>query len=572
MIDFEDILRTVAVNTDVQALAPVEKIAAAPDDDIPADINTILAATEKILAVSRGQTEPDERDSLEYRRVMTPPKLFAERIEMDAGKLRRTLMRRLARQKSLRALPVSYFDGYTEGLVVGHELSSPLEEINPLQLVEQARRITAMGPGGLTSEDQITEEAQNIHPASFGFLASIEGPECSSQDTWVYTRAGWVLWPDVKDDAEFACCIDGRLEFHRASRVVREEYSGVMLGVKSQDFDFLVTPNHRMWSRKNASAHSQYRWITAREQFGGNWKYPTCCGAYVGTGGSDSIVLPALEHKGHIVADERAFEIIPFARLTGYWLAEGSIASRSRIRITKSKTYDPEIYAKIAQTVEQLGLKDWEYYIKPGTNHGDIMIRDLQLVEFFGHLGKSGTKYITDFFFDASIEVRRALLDALLETDSRVNETHCLYVSTSKRLALDVQRLMIGLGHPTNFREEPDSRDHVKSTNWCACLLKTKERISRSNPTYDYWVTQPDYRGKVYCATVPGGMLFTRRGRGVGFWSGNSSKIGIDTRLSLGAKIGSDGRIYQKFQNRRTGQSQWVTPDDLSGKVVGLPD
>lgn len=182
MIEFDDIWETTT-----EALGLPKQ--ADDNDDVPADIDTILAATEKILAVSKGQAEPDERDSMVFRRIFTPDKLFAERIELDAGKLRQKLMRVLARRKTLKAMPVAFFDPYTEGLVVGHPLSSPLEEINPLQLVEQGRRISQFGPGGLAGIEQITPESQNIHPSSFGFLASIEGPE--SERIGLDTRLAW---------------------------------------------------------------------------------------------------------------------------------------------------------------------------------------------------------------------------------------------------------------------------------------------------------------------------------------------------------------------------------------------
>jgi DNA-directed RNA polymerase beta subunit len=187
VITFEDIL---AATT-----AVVEKPAAAhivhdkqPDygEDVPADIDTILASTEKLLAVTRGHAEPDERDSLEFRRILTPDKLLSERVNLDDGRVMRVLMMRLARAKSLKPLQVNHFDPYTEGMVAGHPLSSPLEEINPLHLLEQSRRVTQLGPGGLPA-DSITEESQNIHPSIFGFLAAIEGPE--SGHIGVDTRA-----------------------------------------------------------------------------------------------------------------------------------------------------------------------------------------------------------------------------------------------------------------------------------------------------------------------------------------------------------------------------------------------
>ncbi len=172
-----------------KAVAMPKEASVEADDSVSADVETILASTEKLLAVNRGLVPPDERDSLEFRRVHQPADLFQERIELDADKTMRSTMRRVAKTKSLRAVNVGQFDPYITGLIIGNPLSSPLEEINPLHLVEQARRITQMGPGGLPSEDSITPEAQNIHPSIFGFISSIEGPESSR--IGVDTRMAW---------------------------------------------------------------------------------------------------------------------------------------------------------------------------------------------------------------------------------------------------------------------------------------------------------------------------------------------------------------------------------------------
>lgn len=157
-------------------------------DDVAVDIPMILSATQKLLDVNRGVAEPDERDSLAFRKVWTPDKLLAERIFLDAGNSRRSAMRRLARMRNLKPLGTAPFDGYAQGLLVGNPLSSPLEEINPLHLVEQQRRISQLGPGGIDAS-QITESVQSLHPSVFGFLDSIAGPE--SERIGVDTRAAW---------------------------------------------------------------------------------------------------------------------------------------------------------------------------------------------------------------------------------------------------------------------------------------------------------------------------------------------------------------------------------------------
>lgn len=159
------------------------------DDDVPADVDTILASTEKLLAISKGLTDTDDRDSLQFRRIHTVSDLLNERIHLDADKLLRIAMRRLGKQRNLKVLHVDHFGPYASGLIVGHPLSSPLEEINPMHLAEQARRITALGPGGIPSTDSVTEEAQNVNPSQFGFFSSLETPE--SEKAGVDVRQAW---------------------------------------------------------------------------------------------------------------------------------------------------------------------------------------------------------------------------------------------------------------------------------------------------------------------------------------------------------------------------------------------
>lgn len=149
----------------------------------------VLAASEKLLAINRGLDEPDERDSLKFQKVLRPHSMLRESIKMDAGKVSRQLMYQAARRKNLSSVPTAAFDPYVERLLVGNPLTSPLEEINPMQLTESARRITKMGPGGLGSSDSITEEAQAIHPSQFGYISVIEGPE--SERAGIDVRAAW---------------------------------------------------------------------------------------------------------------------------------------------------------------------------------------------------------------------------------------------------------------------------------------------------------------------------------------------------------------------------------------------
>jgi DNA-directed RNA polymerase beta subunit len=164
-----------------------------PDDDddefTSVGLNGVLAATEKLLAVNRGLIPTDSRDSLRFKSFHSPPDLIRERIRLDANKTRLSILRRVAKTKSLKAVNPYAFDNYTEGFIINNPLVTPLEEINPMHLVEQARRFTQMGPGGLGSTEVITEEAQSLSPSQFGFYDTIAGPE--SEKIGIDTRLAW---------------------------------------------------------------------------------------------------------------------------------------------------------------------------------------------------------------------------------------------------------------------------------------------------------------------------------------------------------------------------------------------
>lgn len=156
----------------------------------------LLAASQKLLAINKGLTEEDERDSLQYQKVYRVNSMVREGIKMDAGKVARTAMYRAAKRKSLQGLDPGCFSTYVDRVMTGNPLTTPLEEINPMHLVENASRISRMGPGGLKSEESITEEAQSVHPSQFGFISCIEGPESSRAGIDVRVAYGAKLGSD----------------------------------------------------------------------------------------------------------------------------------------------------------------------------------------------------------------------------------------------------------------------------------------------------------------------------------------------------------------------------------------
>lgn len=191
MIDLEQLksMMKPASTTKRQESVPAFELDDDGEEYMSVGTDGVLAASEKLLAINRGLAETDERDSLKFQKILRPHSMLRESIKMDAGKVARQMMYQAARRKNLSSMQTAAFDPYVERLLVGNPLTSPLEEINPMQLTESARRITKMGPGGLGSSESITEEAQAVHPSQFGFISPIEGPE--SERAGIDVRAAW---------------------------------------------------------------------------------------------------------------------------------------------------------------------------------------------------------------------------------------------------------------------------------------------------------------------------------------------------------------------------------------------
>ena len=140
-------------------------------------VDGLLAASEKLLAVNRGIAETDERDALPNDRIYTVDKLMAERVKLDHGKALRKLMGRASRARNLDPMSRDAFGGYSMGYISGNPLVMALEEINPMHIVDQNRRITKMGPGGIGDSNAITEDMTAVHASQFGFIDPLVGPE-----------------------------------------------------------------------------------------------------------------------------------------------------------------------------------------------------------------------------------------------------------------------------------------------------------------------------------------------------------------------------------------------------------
>lgn len=141
------------------------------------NLDTLIATTRKLLAISRGDEDIDDRDALAYQTFLGPEDLFSERLEKDYGGLQKQLLWKSSFRKNLQPVYPSTLQSQIDAVLLNSGLANALEEINPAEIFDKQSRITRMGEGGIPSSDAIPDEARAVQPSHLGFIDPIRTPE-----------------------------------------------------------------------------------------------------------------------------------------------------------------------------------------------------------------------------------------------------------------------------------------------------------------------------------------------------------------------------------------------------------
>ena len=145
------------------------------------DKEDIVDALKTLVAIRNGKEQVDDIDHLGNRRVRSVGEMVSNQYRIGLIRVERAVRERLATadaddlgpQDLINAKPVS---AAIKEFFGSSQLSQFMDQVNPLAEITHKRRVSALGPGGLTRE-RAGFEVRDVHPTHYGRVCPIETPE-----------------------------------------------------------------------------------------------------------------------------------------------------------------------------------------------------------------------------------------------------------------------------------------------------------------------------------------------------------------------------------------------------------
>ena len=134
-----------------------------------------------LISMRNGQNGPDDIDHLGNRRVRTCGEQLANQFNIALARMQRTVRERMNQREAESLTPQDLISSRIVTTVLNaffgtSQLSQFMDQTNPLSEITHKRRISSLGPGGL-SRDRAGFEVRDVHYTHYGRLCPIETPE-----------------------------------------------------------------------------------------------------------------------------------------------------------------------------------------------------------------------------------------------------------------------------------------------------------------------------------------------------------------------------------------------------------
>ncbi|WP_420431901.1 DNA-directed RNA polymerase subunit beta [Hyphobacterium sp.] len=153
----------------------------APDDMRVLRKEDILAVLKTLVGLRDGRGEIDDIDNLGNRRLRSVGELMENQYRIGLLRMERAIKERMSSVDIETVMPHDLVNAKPAAAAVreffgSSQLSQFMDQTNPLSEVTHKRRLSALGPGGLTRE-RAGFEVRDVHPTHYGRICPIETPE-----------------------------------------------------------------------------------------------------------------------------------------------------------------------------------------------------------------------------------------------------------------------------------------------------------------------------------------------------------------------------------------------------------
>ena len=141
----------------------------------------IIDVLRTLVGIRNGKGSVDDIDHLGNRRVKSVGEMAENQFRVGLIRVERAVKERLSLAESEGLMPQDMINAKPVAAAVkeffgSHQLSQFMDQTNPLSEVTNKRRVSALGPGGLTRE-RAGFEVRDVHPTHYGRICPIETPE-----------------------------------------------------------------------------------------------------------------------------------------------------------------------------------------------------------------------------------------------------------------------------------------------------------------------------------------------------------------------------------------------------------
>ena len=141
----------------------------------------ILMSVKELIQLRNAEAMVDDIDNLGNRRVRAVGELLENQYRIGLVRMERAIKERMSLQEVETLMPHDLINSKPVSAVVKEffgtsQLSQFMDQTNPIAEVTHKRRLSALGPGGLTRE-RAGFEVRDVHPTHYGRICPIETPE-----------------------------------------------------------------------------------------------------------------------------------------------------------------------------------------------------------------------------------------------------------------------------------------------------------------------------------------------------------------------------------------------------------